>query len=61
MKYLILLFILNSCVTPDMWTPREHESMMLKCRAMCGSGRVKSYEPIVGQCVCHKPSKILED
>jgi len=44
--------------TPVNWTPAEHRNVMLQCRAVCGEGRVKSYDTLTSNCKCYPMSKI---
>jgi hypothetical protein len=44
----------EGCATdPSSWTPSEHHQTMSHCRATCGDGFVRSYQPFTGECKCH--------
>lgn len=53
MLLLAISLIVGGCITPDQWSPKDHQKQMMYCRSMCGKGLVEAYQPYTGECSCH--------
>lgn len=48
----VLALLAAGCVSPDKWSPANHQETMKFCSLSCGDGRMASYRAWDAKCEC---------